>query len=390
MIRRPPRSTLFPYTTLFRSWPRSRSPQALPQADNYREARCQDRKSTRLNSSHPSISYAVFCLKKKNVHQDIEEERKKRDGIETGKSYCIRRFVCASFDFFFLMIRRPPRSTLFPYTSLFRSANPARDRSLTGEGAARAGGPRPGPDRLPHGGASAAARHGSRVRDLRRPVHDRYPSPHQLGHATAARPRVDSGRAHRPRADLRSRARPGRRRLRTSGARPRPAKGRSVKVALFGHGTMGRVLEESARAAGLEIGVIITSANVGDAARLLPGHSVAVDFSTPAAVPAHVEAAAVAGVPLVEGTTGWQREEAGVRTVVEARGAALVYGANFSIGVNLFYRVVASAAQLFRGAGYDPFIEEAHHARKRDAPSGTALTLQGILSRGLGLEEATR
>jgi len=161
-----------------------------------------------------------------------------------------------------------------------------------------------------------------------------------------------------------------------------------VKVALFGHGTMGRVLEESARAAGHEIGVIITSANVGDAARLLPGHSVAVDFSTPAAVPAHVEAAAAAGVPLVEGTTGWQREEAGVRKVVEARGAALVYGANFSIGVNLFYRVVASAAQLLRGAGYDPFIEEAHHARKRDAPSGTALTLQGMLSRGLGLEDA--
>ncbi|HYR98800.1 MAG TPA: 4-hydroxy-tetrahydrodipicolinate reductase [Gemmatimonadales bacterium] len=163
-----------------------------------------------------------------------------------------------------------------------------------------------------------------------------------------------------------------------------------MKIALFGHGTMGHVLEESARAAGYEVGTIFTSANVGDAARLLPGHSVAVDFSTPAAVPAHVEAAAAAGVPLVEGTTGWQPEEAGVRKVVEARGAALVYGANFSIGVNLFYRVVASAAQLFRGAGYDPFIEEAHHARKRDAPSGTALTLQGILSRGLGLEEATR
>src|SRR5207302_3202214 len=203
--------------------------------------------------------------------------------------------------------------------------------------------------------------------------------------AAAARPRVDSGRAHRPRADLRSRARPGRRGLRTSGARPLPAKGRSVKVALFGHGTMGRVLEESARAAGLEIGVIITSANVGDAARLLPGHSVAVDFSTPAAVPAHAEAAAAAGVPLVEGTTGWQRDEAGVRKVVEERGGALIYGANFSIGVNLFYRIVAGAAELLRGvAGYDPFIEEAHHARKRDAPSGTAVALQAILSRGLG------
>jgi 4-hydroxy-tetrahydrodipicolinate reductase len=161
-----------------------------------------------------------------------------------------------------------------------------------------------------------------------------------------------------------------------------------VKIALFGHGTTGRVLEESARAAGHEIGVIFTSANVGDAARLLPGHTVAVDFSTPGAVPAHVEAAVAAGVPLVEGTTGWQGDEARVRQVVEGRGGALVYGANFSIGVNLFYRIVTRAAELFRGvAGYDPFIEEAHHARKRDAPSGTALALEAILSRGLGRKE---
>src|SRR5438067_4404880 len=69
MIRRPPRSTLFPYTTLFRSRPRRRRhrpdrAEAVPEAD--RAQRVRDRKSTRLNSSHVSISYAVFCLKKKN------------------------------------------------------------------------------------------------------------------------------------------------------------------------------------------------------------------------------------------------------------------------------------------------------------------------------------
>src|SRR2546422_5492215 len=104
---------------------------------------------------------------------------------------------------------------------------------------------------------------------------------------------------------------------------------------------MGWVLEESGGAAGHEVGAIFTSANVGDAARLLPGHTVAIDFSAPGAVPAHVEAAAAAGVPLVQGTTGWQGDESTVRKVVESRGAALVYGANFSIGVNLFYRIVA-------------------------------------------------
>src|SRR5256714_15417845 len=145
--------------------------------------------------------------------------------------------------------------------------------------------------------------------------------------------------------------------------------------------------EARARARVHETGPIFTSANVPDAARLPPGHTVAIAFAASGPVPAHVEAAAAAGVPLVEGTTGWQRDEAGVRRVVEARGAALVYGANFSVGVNLFYRIVAGAAQLLRGAGYDPFIEEAHHARKRDAPSGTALALEAIVSRALGREE---
>ena len=164
-----------------------------------------------------------------------------------------------------------------------------------------------------------------------------------------------------------------------------------MKLALLGHGQMARVVEGQAREAGHDIGAVLTSRNASEALRLLPGHTAAIDFSVPAAVIDHVKAAVAAGVPLVEGTTGWQRDEDEVRRMVEGSGGALICGANFSVGVNLFYRLVANAAQLFRGvAGYDPFIEEAHHARKRDAPSGTALTLQGILSRGLGLEEATR
>jgi 4-hydroxy-tetrahydrodipicolinate reductase len=71
-----------------------------------------------------------------------------------------------------------------------------------------------------------------------------------------------------------------------------------------------------------------------------------------------------------------------VQRVVRESGGALVYGANFSIGVNLFYRIVARAAELFEGLeDYAPFIEEAHHARKRDAPSGTALRLRELLQR---------
>jgi 4-hydroxy-tetrahydrodipicolinate reductase len=161
-----------------------------------------------------------------------------------------------------------------------------------------------------------------------------------------------------------------------------------VRLALFGHGRMGRALEAVARGTGHEIGAVITSGNAGHAGRLLAGHDAAIDFSVPAAVLEHVAACADAGVPLVEGTTGWQAQEAAVRALVEARGAALVFGPNFSLGANLFCRLVAAAADLVaRLDGYDPFIEEAHHAAKRDAPSGTALALRELVRRGFGGRE---
>src|SRR5476649_556635 len=128
MIRRPPRSTLFPYTTLFRSdrcWP------AVPCSARGCLAggwgRREDRKSTRLNSSHTVISYAVFCLKKKNVVEDAHDDRTIADRDFSRLSlYFFRQFafiliILVFLFFFFLMIRRPPRSTLFPYTTLFRS-----------------------------------------------------------------------------------------------------------------------------------------------------------------------------------------------------------------------------------------------------------------------------
>src|SRR6266487_4268915 len=146
MIRRPPRSTLFPYTTLFRS--------DCPRATHRVTARCgaprshgrSDRKSTRLNSSHPSISYAVFCLKKKKILDNSAGYTHKSTFYSTtlDRTCMSTKFsnqliypfiseylagVMRTVSFFFLMIRRPPRSTLFPYTTLFRSRLPNRRRS---------------------------------------------------------------------------------------------------------------------------------------------------------------------------------------------------------------------------------------------------------------------
>ena len=158
-----------------------------------------------------------------------------------------------------------------------------------------------------------------------------------------------------------------------------------MKIALLGYGAMGQLVASHAKDAGSETGAMISRRNAGsveEIANQLAGHDVAIDFSTGAAVLMHVNACALAGVPLVEGTTGWKEDEAEVRRVVTEHDGALVYGANFSVGVNVFYRIVANAASLFATVeGYAPFIEEAHHARKRDAPSGTALRLRDLMAR---------
>jgi len=162
-----------------------------------------------------------------------------------------------------------------------------------------------------------------------------------------------------------------------------------VRLAFIGNGRMGRVVIAQARAAGYEVGVVLSSADARAGpeglAAALSGHDAAIDFTAADAVLAHVAACVRAGVPLVEGTTGWQEQEAEARRLVE-QGGAMVYGANFSIGVNLFYRLVDRAGELFRGVGYDAYIEEAHHAKKRDAPSGTALELRRLLVGRLGRE----
>jgi 4-hydroxy-tetrahydrodipicolinate reductase len=164
-----------------------------------------------------------------------------------------------------------------------------------------------------------------------------------------------------------------------------------MKVALFGNGKMGQLVAGQARAAGHEIDLVIDSNDAAstseDLVPRLRGHDVAIDFSVAAAVERNVTASAQAGVPLVEGTTGWQSQQAAVCRVVVDQNAGLIYGANFSVGVNIFYGVVARAAELFaRANDYAPFIEEAHHDQKRDAPSGTALRLSDLLQASMARE----
>jgi len=157
-----------------------------------------------------------------------------------------------------------------------------------------------------------------------------------------------------------------------------------MKIALIGYGVMGQLVAAEARKAGDEIGAVFTSKESALTEKL-QGHDVAVDFSVGEAVLRNVEACARAKVALVEGTTGWKQHESTARQIIAEHSGAMVYGANFSIGVNVFYRIVRHAASLFAAVeGYAPFIEESHHNRKRDAPSGTALKLRDLMSEHLG------
>ena len=162
-----------------------------------------------------------------------------------------------------------------------------------------------------------------------------------------------------------------------------------MKLALIGCGAMGQLVASLARKGGDEIGLVFSSSNsaqtVEEFSAHLKGHDAAIDFSIAGTVVKNVEACASAGVPLVEGTTGWNREQERVNELVKYFDAALVYGANFSVGMNIFYRIAQTASHCFaRIDQYAPFIEEAHHSRKRDAPSGTALRLRNNMRESMG------
>ncbi len=160
-----------------------------------------------------------------------------------------------------------------------------------------------------------------------------------------------------------------------------------MRLLVVGNGRMGRLVVEHAPAYGFEVaGVLDLETNPGGAgatAERCRGVDVAVDFSTAEATLATAPRLARLGVPLVIGTTGWQAREAELRAAVEEAGVGAVVAANFSLGANVLDALVETAGRLLEGAeSYGAFIHEAHHAAKKDAPSGTALMLRRALERG--------
>ncbi len=165
-------------------------------------------------------------------------------------------------------------------------------------------------------------------------------------------------------------------------------------LALIGHGKMGRAVEQIAPARGFEVRLVLDEDSNRDGAGIVPeqfrGVNVCIEFTTPGVVLDNIRHVAALGCNLVVGTTGWTGHLDEVRGIVDRTGIGIVYGPNFSIGAQLFFRAAEQAARVFAGFPmYEPYITEMHHRFKKDAPSGTALELKGRIQPALGDREIT-
>ena len=162
-----------------------------------------------------------------------------------------------------------------------------------------------------------------------------------------------------------------------------------MNLLILGRGKTGSVVAEVAHARRHHVRTLDVDENA-DASALTPAFlvpfDVAIDFTTPSAVIANAEACIRAGKNLVVGTTGWYEQLPRLREMVVSARTGFLYGSNFSIGVNLFFEIVATAAAALK-YDYSGQIFERHHAQKKDAPSGTAITIQRIVREAGGREK---
>lgn len=150
-----------------------------------------------------------------------------------------------------------------------------------------------------------------------------------------------------------------------------------MNIALIGYGQMGKEVERIAISRGHRIAFIIDENNQDE---LVPGllstPDVVIEFTRPEAAFLNIKACLDAGVPIVAGTTGWHSRLDEAKALCQEKDGGLFFGTNFSIGVNLFFELNARLAQLMSAhPEYSIRMEEVHHTRKKDSPSGTALTL---------------
>ena len=155
-----------------------------------------------------------------------------------------------------------------------------------------------------------------------------------------------------------------------------------MKAAIIGYGKMGHEIERILIERGHTVSLIIDEANAADLnEQNLKDIDVAIEFTTPSTAYNNIRQCIECGTPVVSGTTGWTERLEELKELCEQKGSAIFYASNYSLGVNMMFRLNRRLAELMNHhPQYEVAIEEVHHIHKKDAPSGTAITLaEGIL-----------
>ena len=155
-----------------------------------------------------------------------------------------------------------------------------------------------------------------------------------------------------------------------------------MNILILGYGKMGKIISEIAESRGHSIAAKINIDNRHELDQLNPAEiDVAIEFSQPEAAVDNIKWAISKGIPIVSGTTGWLAQKPELDKMTLAHDGAFFYASNYSIGVNIFFKVNQFLAKLMAEQNdYKVSMEEVHHTEKKDAPSGTAITLaEGIL-----------
>ena len=164
----------------------------------------------------------------------------------------------------------------------------------------------------------------------------------------------------------------------------------SLNIALNGYGKMGKAIEAIALEQGHKIVLKISSANKE---QLIPSvlsqADVAIEFTNPESAPENIRACINEGIPVVSGSTGWLQHWEEMATYCQQHNGTLLYASNFSVGVNIFFEINRQLARLMSGRKeYKVHLEEIHHTHKKDAPSGTAITLaESVIDQIPGLKK---
>ena len=158
-----------------------------------------------------------------------------------------------------------------------------------------------------------------------------------------------------------------------------------MRVLVLGHGKTGKLVADVASERGHGVHVLDAKENPGAAALTPPfvaGFDIVIDFTTPEAAVQNMRACLATGARMVVGTTGWYDKLADMRGLTERKQAGLLYGTNFSVGVQVMMQLAGQMGAALKDAGYTFSIEETHHVSKLDQPSGTALTLGDAVAAG--------